>query len=170
MSDVFKVKIRLKYMKPMERIQVSVPINRQARMGISHKEYEDISSRGNRHEFLGKRPVTQRPRTVAPPHDAGYDFRGYAVGSMSVVGYLPVSERQRLGWSGNWLVKCRCGNFESRTPGSLRKPPKREYVDACTFCKNAWAEAVMVEYRRTGRVPPGGLPTHRSEQVKEKRK
>lgn len=166
----FKVRLRLKHLKPMERIQVSVPVNRQARMGISHKEYEEISSRGNRHEFLGRRPVEERPRTTGLPRDAGHNFTGMSIGGLVVVGWLPVAERRRLGWSGHWLVRCRCGNFESRTSHSLRKPHKREYGDACTFCKNAWAEAVMVEFRKTGRIPPGGLPTHRASHIERRRK
>ena len=159
----------------MGKIPECVPVNREARMGISHKEYEDMSKRPSRFDYLSGFPeLLTKPNTCEPPSGLE-DFRGRRHGNMVVIGYVPASEKKRLGWEGEckWALRCDCGRYEGRSHRHLRKASingfKREYKDACTFCKNAWAELVKQEFMKTGIAPKGGLPTHCQRQLARKR-
>lgn len=152
-------------MKSMERIPFSVPINREARAGISHQEHEDMSKNPRRFEFQSKRRrVVDRPITMTAPPELAH-LRGRRIGSITVIGYLSLIEISKIGWKsgGRWLVQCDCGVYEPRHQRVLRKDKnKREYVDACTACRGLWAEIVKNEFKKTGKIPSGGLPTHRA--------
>lgn len=152
-------------MKSMERIPLSVPVNREARAGISHQEYEDMSKNPRKFQFQSnRRRVVDCPRTMAMPPDLAH-LKGRRIGSITVIGYLSLIEISKIGWKsgGRWLVKCDCGVYEPRHQKHLRKDVnKREYRDACTACRGIWAEIVKNEFKKTGVVPPGGLPTHRA--------
>lgn len=154
-------------MKSMERIPLSMPVNREARTGISHQEYEDMSKNPRKFSFQShRRRVVDCPRIMSMPPDLAY-LKGKRIGTVTVVGYLSMNEIAKIGWrsGGRWLVKCDCGVYEPRHQKSLRQDmtkKKREYVDACTACRGLWAEIVKHEFKKTGIVPPGGLPTHRA--------
>ena len=160
-------------MKSMERIPLSVPVNREARIGISHQEHEDMSKNPQRFKFQSsRRRVVDCPRTMTPPPDWAH-MKGKRIGAVTIVGYLSLNEQAKIGWrdGGRWLVLCDCGVYENRHQkairNGLRGKNKREYVDACTACRCLWAEVVKNEFKKTGKVPSGGLPTHRAFRVSE---
>lgn len=141
-----------------------IPVNKQAAMVIA-----PASGWWNKDE--ARDPLlylSALPQVLECPKVSPSRYDGLRNGSMVVVGEILPSEKTRLGWRcghGRKLVaRCDCGRFEPRSRGEMRKP-YREYGQACTFCKNAYAERVKAEYRKTGVVPPGGLPSHRASQV-----
>ena len=150
--------------KFMERIRSCVPVNKQAAMGMAHHSDGSVDPL----VFLSR-----RVKVVVPPkcvkHPQGIDFSGRRNGFVVVVGYVDLSEMQRLGWwKGRWAVRCTlCGQYENRTPRQISKPSKKEYVDACTQCKSLWAEMVKKEFKKTGRWPPGGGPTFKASHLDE---
>jgi hypothetical protein len=164
----------------MVKVQECQPINKQAAMGISHKEYETIGR--SQYAYLSKKRVVHECPIVGKPSALLNlpDLIGVRNGRVVVIGYCSPMENFRVFGSsrsskrsGSWVVKCDCGKYERRTTKEIRKPPKKEYIDACTFCRGAWAESVKAKFRDTGIKPVGGLPTHKSSmlltQPKEKR-
>lgn len=160
--------------KHMVKVQESVPVDKQAAIGISHKEYQTIGR--SQYAYLSKkRLVTECPILMDPPPLLNLPkLKGKRNGRVVVVGYCSPMENQRVfgisdrskrrgtGRYGTWIVRCDCGKYERRTQKQIVKPMKKEYVDACTFCRGAWAESVKAEFMATGVKPKGGLPTHRA--------
>lgn len=157
-------------MKSMERIPLSAPVNREARIGISHQEHEEMSNRPRMYQFQSqRRRVLDCPRTMSMPPDWAH-LKGKRIGAVTVIGYMSLIEIAKVGWrtGGRWLVQCDCGVYEPRHQKNLRQDmvkKKREYVDACTACRGVWAEMVKNEFKKTGTIPPGGLPTNRAFRV-----
>jgi hypothetical protein len=119
-----------------------------------------------------RRRLIDCPRTMTPPPDLAH-VKGMRIGAITIVGYLSLIEQAKIGWrdGGRWLVQCDCGVYENRHQKAIRNglkgKNKREYIDACTACRGIWAEVVKNEFKKTGAVPPGGLPTHRAFHVSE---
>lgn len=152
----------------MIKVQECQPVDKQSALGISHKEYEIIGR--SQHAYLSKRRVVYDCPTLITPPRSLPNMKGIRNGKVVVVGYCSPMEYQRVfgrgpknrgnGLNGTWVVKCDCGKYERRTTREIRKPPRKEYVEACTFCRGAWAESVKLSFRETGIKPKGGLPTH----------
>jgi|ERR1051325_6026545 hypothetical protein len=158
-------------MKHMERIPLTTPVNREARMGISRRDQAEMEIR--KFQFQSTRVrLRECPRLMRPPREWGH-LVGKRVGAVTIVGVLSNIEKAKIGWTGGgfWVVKCDCGVYENRHQKHLRhaieKGNKRQYQDACTACRGLWAEIVKKEFRETGQLPPGGLPTHRAFAVSE---
>jgi hypothetical protein len=109
---------------------------------------------------------------MAPPPECAH-WRGKRIGAVTIVGHTSSIELAKWDWlgGGSWVVRCDCGVYENRKQSTLRRglagKNKKEYRDACTACRGLWAEVVRKEFAETGRVPPGGLPTHKAFAVSE---
>lgn len=154
----------------MVKIQECAPINKQAAAGISHKEYDVIGR--SQHAYLSKKRVVYECPSVgkAPPKFGSDDLTGKRNGRIVVMGWCSPMENYRVFGSskplkyvgGAWVVRCDCGKYERRKRRQIMHPIKKEYVDACTFCRGAWAEAAKSQFIQTGVKPEGGLPTHKA--------
>ena len=51
--------------------------------------------------------------------------------------------------SGSWVVRCACGDYETRKAKSIRNP--NNFGDRCTKCRNAAFERKDYEFQKTGR-------------------
>lgn len=152
----------------MERLRTSVPVNRQTSLVVARASgwWNQQNSRDPL-EFLSRRPqMCEAPHYVKSLPDRIRDLTGMKKGCLVVVGYISMDEKRRLGWTGkgNWAVRCQCGRYEHRSQRDLRRAIKKEYGDACTWCKNIWAEYVKAQFKKTGKWPVGGGPTHRASQ------
>ncbi len=150
---------------PMEIVRASIPVNRDARMGISHREYQEVSSKPSRFEFLSE--TFRREVRDQPASTAGY-LTGHVFGQLRVMGYLDSITRKALKWPATavWLVKCQCGRYESRRASVLRQSlAKKPHLNACTYCKNAFAELAKQQYLKSGVVPHYGVPTHKASKI-----
>ena len=50
---------------------------------------------------------------------------------------------------GSWVVRCACGDYETRKAKSIRNP--NNFGDRCTKCRNVAFERKDYEFRKTGR-------------------
>lgn len=151
----------------IERLRTSTPINKQAALVVSvarkYCDQEGIDPVDFLSKVFGPQ-VREQPRAI---QRIGEGLRiGMRVGSLVVIGGLDQRIVKELKWpKGNkFLVRCDCGNYESRKAVDLHRPCRKEYIDACTWCKGYWAEYVKAEHRRTGQWPEGGGPTCRESQ------
>lgn len=51
--------------------------------------------------------------------------------------------------NGAWVVRCTCGDYETRKAKSIRNP--NNFGDRCTKCRNAAFERKDYEFKTTGR-------------------
>lgn len=158
-------------MKHMERIPLSLPVNREARVGISRPDQDEIEVRKFNFQSRRRRVVDCPSLMKVPPESALWV--GKRIGAVTVVGCISNIERSKVGWraGGSWIVLCDCGVYENRhgkhVRAGLAGKHKRQYRDACTSCRGLWAEVVRKEFKETGIIPPGGLPTHKAFKVSE---
>lgn len=112
----------------------SKPVNIQAmrvtRKGVRY-EYDAPDKLGltkdQSHKTITQPHWYAPPKTLPPPPDI--NLIGYGFGSFVVVGYLG-SKRDK----GRWLVKCTCGDYETRTSKSARSPAND--MDCCERCRH----------------------------------
>lgn len=153
----------------VERLRTSVAINKQASLVVAKAwGWWNKQKNPDHLQFLSSGPqVVVQPCLRSPPYNVPNMTR-WKKGSLDVVGYIDNIEKRRVGWSGggNWVVRCECGRYEHRTGPQLRKKAKKEYIDACSWCKGVWAEYVKNEHEKTGIWPPGGGPTFRASKLR----
>ena len=79
-----------------------------------------------------KSPPPVIPQSDWPKTDSFHDLTGLSFGRFKVVGYLgkPGSKKQLA----LWLVRCACGDFESRSAKAVRNPENRG--DRCGNCRH----------------------------------
>lgn len=147
----------------VEKLRTRAPVNKQTRILISRTK--DSPTTVDPATFL-----STRTQVFECPKFSPNDLSGLRIGSLMVLGRVDPSEKKRLGWYGSgasFLVRCDCGRYENRRRCEIKKTSKKEYVNACSQCKNIWAEVVRDEFKRTGQWPAGGGPTHRASQIRD---
>lgn len=133
-----------------DRILTSVPLNSTAGR---------VTSRGAHYD--PKIKTTQRAHSDIPTHsdapskcvpfrstDPGaIDLTSRKFGRMTVIGYLG-RLNPKNGKKGSWLVRCVCGNYETRMAAGIKKANEE---DCCGKCR-AWRTTEM-RYKKHGSRP-----------------
>jgi len=111
-----------------DKLLASRPVNRQAARvlagGVHYKPNKKIV----------QRHWTTPPPLVAIPESAKsnpcfVDLTGRSFGRFRVIGYLGKSNNKA-----SWLVRCACGDFETRRSRAILNP--ENYGDRCANCQH----------------------------------
>lgn len=107
-----------------DRLLRSVPINKQTALVVSKGvRFEPIKKIVQRH-------WSSAPQCDEPPRRAPLvDVAGKKFGRFTVVKYFGSNEKR----GALWLVKCACGDYETRTSKSINNP--NNTGDRCEKCR-----------------------------------
>ena len=85
------------------------------------------------------------PKIVPAPRNFE-DLTGRKFGRFTVIGYLPSTNTSK---GSLWLVRCVCGDYESRRTRSVRNPKNNN--DCCENCRHLIHLKRTDEFLRTGK-------------------
>lgn len=84
---------------------------------------------------LGARWHSHAPLPMKPFDGLGRDFTGARFGSLTVLGLVGSDDRTGAWKLRAWVVRCVCGDYETRRQKSIRKSVVASSVDdACGIC------------------------------------
>lgn len=120
-----------------ERIATSVPQDATAAR---------VTSRGFQYTPDKQLPRSHRdtPPPMGPIPDLAPRLIGVKFGRFTVIGWCATQ-----GSKGNWVVRCVCGAYETRTTRAVRNP-KNATVDCCAQCRHVIWLRNHDTWKRTG--------------------
>lgn len=86
-------------------------------------------------------PHWESPPPIRKPPENAPELIGKTFGRFTVVGLHKTM-------SGSWVVRCSCGDYETRKARSICNP--NNFGDRCTKCRNVAFERKRYEYQNTG--------------------
>lgn len=141
-----KRKLSYKPDEVLRRVETSTPINMQAVRSFLPGEHWNPKIKHAFGYFESDTPLI----TTRPPKDVP-QLTGVKFGKFTVIGWLG-----KLGEGKNaipqWLVRCVCGWYESRTTRAIRNPVNS--IDACRLCRKLHEMKRWEYWRRTGHTAP----------------
>lgn len=136
-----------------ERIATSVPQNATAAKVVSQGiHYEpDLRAGCHLHSDL---PLPMQP-VPAAALALGKIPIGVKFGRFTVIGYSAAQNPKK---NANWVVRCLCGNYETRKAKAIFNPANAD--DRCKVCRHL--ESSKDRYRRFGAKPLGEISLARA--------
>ncbi len=127
-------------MTKYDRIAASVPANRMTSQVTGKGEHWEPKKKIVQHHW------DTPPAVIDPP--SFLDLRGHRFGRFTVVGHLG---KMAAGINAKpmWLVRCTCGDYESRTAKACRNVANA--ADCCDKCRELLHLKREEYFRRTGR-------------------
>lgn len=126
-----------------DRLMTSTPINRGAASGAhGHSSgFTELGAKNRPYGFIrSDTPLSLRAFPLTS--DKSHDLTGLVVGRLTVMGMSAISAH---GKGAAWVVRCRCGWYETRKAAALRDP---DYV------KRAWcSECEYLDALKKGKLP-----------------
>lgn len=138
-----------------ERIATSVPLSAEAARVTSKGTAYVPDLRAPTHILHSAMPLPMLP----PPRcENARHIVGRRVGRLTVIGY---SASQNPKKNASWVVRCACGNYETRKSKAIFNPANTK--DRCTACRHL--ESSKRRYAFFGARPLNEMSTHRAQGI-----
>jgi hypothetical protein len=118
----------------IEKIIISIPINRMAAIVTSKGVEFRIENKDKKRTFNENILPVKKIDDALKNSDSFIDLTGSRFGSLTVVGLYDKPWRVKKSSYGLWVVRCVCGNYETRTSRAIKNQLKLNYDDACCLC------------------------------------
>lgn len=127
-------------MSVYDKLSVATPVDQLAAMQVARGIHwsPNIKPQAGREHWKAPPPTLPVPKDRSTMRTFD-NMIGVSFGSLHVVGYLG---RRHKSKPSNWLVRCLCGDYESRTVRSIKNPLNTK--DCCMEC--AYREQVKRGY------------------------
>lgn len=130
-----------------DKISTSAPVDKSAAMSMSRGfEYEPQKRIACLHWDYP--PETRHPNKQEINNPSFTNYKGAKYGRFTVLGILSGKKAGRNGLA--WVVRCSCGDYETRTPKAIRNA---SHEDRCSNCQH-----VAFLRRRASHPINGGAP------------